>query len=46
MEETIKVNAVEDNTPAPTTQEKEAAVLEQAIENATGFSLMEYTKLI
>lgn len=35
MEETIKVNAVEDNTPAPTTQEKEAAVLEQAIENGS-----------
>ena len=35
MEETIKVNAVEDSTPAPTAQEKEAAVLEQAIENGS-----------
>jgi hypothetical protein len=31
MEEQIKVNAVEDNTPPATPQEKEAAVLEQAI---------------
>lgn len=35
MEETIKVNAVEDNTPPPTAQEKEAAVLEQAIEDGS-----------
>ena len=31
MEEQIKVNAVEDNTPPATPQEKEAAVLERAI---------------
>ena len=31
MEEQVKVNVVEDNTPSTTPQEKEAAVLEQAI---------------
>lgn len=31
MEEQVKVNVVEDNTPSATPQEKEAAVLEQAI---------------
>ena len=31
MEEQVKVNVVEDNTPPATPQEKEAAVLEQAI---------------
>lgn len=35
MEEQIKVNVVEDNTPPATTQEKEAAVLEQAIEEGS-----------
>ena len=35
MEEQIKVNAVEDNTPPATPQEKEAAVLEQAIEEGS-----------
>ncbi len=34
MEEQVKVNVVEDNTPV-TTQEKEAAVLEQAIEEGS-----------
>ena len=34
MEEQVKVNVVEDNTPT-TTQEKEAAVLEQAIEEGS-----------
>jgi hypothetical protein len=35
MEEQVKVNVVEDNTPPATTQEKEAAVLEQAIEEGS-----------
>jgi hypothetical protein len=35
MEEQIKVNVVEDNTPPATMQEKEAAVLEQAIEEGS-----------
>ena len=35
MEEQVKVNVVEDNTPPPTPQEKEAAVLEQAIEDGS-----------
>ena len=35
MEEQVKVNVVEDNTPPTTTQEKEAAVLEQAIEEGS-----------
>ncbi len=34
MEEQVKVNVVEDNIPT-TTQEKEAAVLEQAIEEGS-----------
>ena len=35
MEEQVKVNVVEDNTPPATPQEKEAAVLEQAIEEGS-----------
>jgi len=35
MEEQVKVNVVEDNTPPTTPQEKEAAVLEQAIEEGS-----------
>lgn len=35
MEEQVKVNVVEDNTPPATLQEKEAAVLEQAIEEGS-----------
>lgn len=35
MEEQVKVNVVENNTPPATTQEKEAAVLEQAIEEGS-----------
>ena len=35
MEEQVKVNVVEDNTPTATPQEKEAAVLEQAIEEGS-----------
>ena len=35
MEEQVKVIVVEDNTPPATTQEKEAAVLEQAIEEGS-----------
>ena len=35
MEEQVKVNVVEDNNPPATPQEKEAAVLEQAIEEGS-----------
>ena len=35
MEEQVKVNVVEDNTPPATPQEKEAAVLERAIEEGS-----------
>jgi len=35
MEEQVKVNVVEDNTPPATPQEKETAVLEQAIEEGS-----------
>ena len=35
MEEQVKVNVVEDNAPPATPQEKEAAVLEQAIEEGS-----------